>query len=136
MDPKDERENQLPEADNERPCECFTYKDPKEAYLHIWSKRLKQVLNYGRKQYGHYLHTWDDGERFLARCGACGGYILVQASEFHGIDVDDSYYTDFFPVSSPGEADELNRKYDGFTIEFEFGKRYLMETNGSLRWSR
>ena len=63
--------------------------------------------------------------------------MLVQSSEFHSFtDAPDGYYTDFFPVSSLEEADELNKKYDGFAIEREFEGRYLMETNGYLKWSK
>ena len=45
------------------------------------------------------------------------------------------YYTDWFPVHSPEEADLLNQQYDGFAIECDFQGRYLMETNGMLKWS-
>ena len=114
---------------------CFScYTDPKEAY-----KRLKyvKVKDYGDYQYGHNLHTWDDGGRVLGKCINCGGFLLIQSSEYHSFsDAPDSYYTDFFPVSSAEEADELNRKYDGYEIEREYKDRYLMETNGSLRWSK
>jgi hypothetical protein len=116
-----------------KPCEGLFYADPAEAYRHI---KIEKVADYGRSLYGHALYTWDDGCRFLAKCGRCGGYILIQRSEYHSFSDDpDSYYTDFFPVSSPEEADELNRKYSGFAIEREFKERYLTETNGSLGWS-
>ena len=48
---------------------------------------------------------------------------------------DDDYYSDFFPVSSPEEADELNRRYDGYAIERAFPRRYLMKTNHLFGWS-
>ena len=120
--------------ENGKPCEGFFFADPLEAYKHM---KLTGVRNYGDRQYGHTLHVWDDGERILAKCGSCGGYVLIQSSEFHSFtDSPDSYYTDFFPVSSPEEADELNRRFDGFEIEREFGERYLMETDGRLCWSK
>ena len=116
------------------PCIAFKFEDPREAYEHM---KYEVVEDYGCEAYGHYLYTWDDGYRILAKCKNCRGYILVQSSEFHSFtDSGDSYYTDWFPVSSPREADEFNRKYDGFQIESEFNDRYLMMTNGSLGWSR
>ena len=94
----------------------------------------KVVADYGREAHGHSLHTWDDGKRVLAKCKNCGGYLLIQYSEYHGAS--DDYYTDYFPVSSPVEVNEINQKYDGFALEFEFPRRFLMETNGSLCWSK
>lgn len=96
------------------------------------------VKNYGDFAYGHYLHTWDDGERMLARCKNCGGYILIQGSEFHSFSDEsgDSYYTDFFPVEGPEDAERLNREFDGFRIEREFPSRYLCMTNLRLHWSQ
>ena len=109
-------------------------KDPVEAYKHI---RINVVRDYGDYAYGHPLYVWDDGRRILGKCIHCGGYVLIQKSEFHSFtDAPDGYYTDYFPVSSLEEADELNRKYDGFAIEREFQGRYLMETNGHVRWSK
>ncbi len=115
-----------------KPCIGFTFPDVVEAYRHM---KYTCEIDYGGEAYGHYLYTWDDGERFLARCKNCGGYILVQRSEYHSFTDDpDSYYTDLFPVSSPEEADELNRKYDGFAIERKFKGRYLAETNNRICW--
>ncbi len=114
-------------------CICFEMEDAAQALEHMQCER---VQSYGDEAYGHFLYTWDDGERILVRCKRCGGYILIQKSEYHGFSDDDSYYTDYFPVDSPEEADELNRKYDGFAIETNFPKRYLMRTNGELSWSR
>ena len=116
------------------PCAAFDMEDPVEAYEHM---DYRIVEDYGDKAYGHYLYTWDDGQRMLGKCQTCGGYILIQSSEFHSMsdESSDSYYTDWFPVSSPEEADELNRKYDGFQIETEFEDRYLTRTNGSLSWA-
>lgn len=115
-------------------CKAFRFSDALAAYEHM---RFEVVEDYGSQAYGHVLYTWDDGERYLARCKNCGGYVLVQNSEFHSFtDSGDSYYSDYFPVGSPEEADELNRKYDGFQIETEFSGRYLMVTNGRLSWSR
>ena len=119
-----------------KPCVGFFLVNPLAAYEHM-TRSINRLADYGSFQYGHSLHTWDDGERFLAKCGRCGGYILIQSSEFHSFtDSDDSFFTDFFPVSSPEEAEELNRRYDGFQIERDFGKRFLMETNGRVRRSK
>ena len=113
-------------------CIGFKMKDAVEAFEHM---DLQVVESYGDYAYGHILHTWDDGERYLCRCKNCGGYVLIQNSEFHCMtDGDDSYYHDRFPVDSPEEADELNRKYDGFQIEFDSGIRYLIG-DGGPHWS-
>lgn len=116
----------------EKECIMFQFDDVTEATEHM---ALEVIQNFGDSAYGHSLHCWDQGERYLARCGKCGGYVLVQHSEFHGA-IDDDYYTDYFPVRGFDEADELNRLYNGFDIEVAFKKRYLMMTNLRLRWSR
>ena len=116
-----------------KPCEAFSFSNPRKAYEHM---KYRVVTDFGRSQYGHSLYTWDDGRRFLAQCRNCGGYILIQSSEYHSFtDSPDDYYTDFFPVSSLEETDELNRKYSGFAIEEEFRGRFLMETNGRISWA-
>lgn len=118
----------------EKACLAFQMQDVRGAWEHI---KIEVVKDYGAYAYGHALHTWDDGGRYLARCQRCGGYILVQWSEYHGIgDGCDHYYTDFFPVSGAKEAEELDRLYDGFDIEQHFKKRYLMRTDLRLHWSR
>ena len=100
--------------------------------------KLKAVEHYGDRDEtsGNWLYTWDDGERTLCQCTECGGYVLIQASEFHSFsDAPDSYYEDYFPVDGAEEARRLNRELDGWKIESEFGKPYLMRTNGRLCWS-
>ena len=77
---------------------------------------------------GHWFFVGSEGYRHLGRCPKCRGYILVQRSECHGA-IDD-YYGDFFQVSGPAEAEAINAKYDGDTIEKAFPTRYLTETNG------
>ena len=115
-------------------CQAFTLKDAQAAWSHL---DFEIVEDYGDRAYGHFLHTWDDGKRMLARCRTCGGFILIQKSEFHSFsDDDDSYYTDYFPVEDEKEADYLNKMYDGFAIEKAFPKRYLCMTNGRLHWSK
>ncbi len=115
-------------------CRAFLMDDPAEAHSHILQK-LETVREYGDSACGHLLHVWDDGCRLLCRCRECGGYILLQKSEYHGME-DDDYYTDFFPVSGPDEADELNQRFDGFEIERVFPHRYLLRTNWHVSWSR
>lgn len=117
-----------------RECLAFQMRDAKEAWKHM---EFEIVKNYGDHTDGHMLHTWDDGGRYLARCRNCGGYILIQQSEYHGIgDGHDDYYTDYFPVSGPDDAEKYNRLYDGISIELSFTKRYLMMNNLKLCWSR
>lgn len=112
-------------------CIAFRFQDAKEARRHM---DYDIVKDYGGYAYGHPLYCWDDGKRYLARCRKCGGYILIQQSEFHGIQ-DNDYYADYFPVGGAQEAEEWNRMYDGFAIEAHFEKRYLMMTNLCLHWS-
>lgn len=114
-------------------CLAFEMDDLKKAWEHM---RLETVKDYGDRAYDHNLHTWDDGGRFLAKCKNCGGYVLVQKSEYHSTFGDDAYYTDYFPVKDAEEADLFNRKYDGFSIEKEFPERYLCRTNLNIHWSK
>ena len=114
-------------------CIGFEMEDASEAYEHM---SLELVEDYGGRAYGNYLYTWDDGDRCLCRCKVCGGYVLVQSSEFHSMsDGNDSYYTDYFPVDSPEAADELNRRYDGFAIESDSGIRFMIRDGGKPHWS-
>jgi len=108
-------------ADGE-PCIGFSMEDAEKAYSHMDKQFLK---DYGDACGKNSLYTWDDGHRLLLRCRNCGGYILLQLSEFHGME-DDSYYADFFPVSGPKEAQLINEKYDGEKIEEAFPKRWMI----------
>ncbi len=115
-------------------CHVFDQKDAETAWKHM---DLEIISDYGDYEYGHFLHTWDDGKRMLAKCKICGGLILIQRSEYHSFsDDDDCYYTDYFPVEDKEEAEKLNKMYDGFEIEKSFSERYLCKTNGRLCWSR
>ena len=109
---------------------CIGFKEGRaiDAFEHFRGN-LETVEDYGDRCGEHFLHTWDDGRRILLRCKACGGYVLLQKSEFHSFSDDDSYYNDYFPVSGPEEAAELNRKYDGFGIESKFPGRYIIRDN-------
>jgi len=114
--------------------ECIAFKehDVVKAWNHM---DYDVVADYGDYAYGHYLHCWDDGKRFLAKCRNCGGYILIQKSEYHGMR-DDDYYTDYFPVEGAEDAETFNRRYDGFAMEQNFTERYIKKTNHHLSWSR
>lgn len=116
-------------------CIGLEFDDAKAAWAHM---QFTIVKDYGDYAYGHFLHTWDDGGRMLAQCKTCGGYILIQRSEYHSFseDSDDGYYSDYFPVDGPEAAEELNRKYDGCRIETDFPSRYLCRTNLKVHWSR
>ena len=116
-------------------CKAFMMKTIDEALEH-WGEGWESIEEYGDTAYNHPLHTWDEGQRKLRRCNSCGGYILCQWSEFHSFSDDsDGYYTDFFPVEGPVEADEMNYKYDGFQIESVHHQRTvpLGGTAGRLR---
>ena len=114
-------------------CIAFMMNDIEDAQEH-WGDGWENVEEYGDRLYDHPLHTWDEGSRKLRRCVSCGGYILCQWSEFHSFADDDDYYTDFFPVESPEEADEFNQRYDGYQIEQLLSRRFLCITNGRYHW--
>ena len=112
-------------------CKAFEMESAKDAYEHI-RMNMGIIKRYGSSAYGHCLYTWDAGARMLAKCNKCDCYILIQDSEYHAMD--DSYYYDYFPISGEEEAEELNKKYDGFQIEREFPKSYLKVTDGVPSW--
>ena len=114
-----------------RPCIAFAMRDPKMAYEHLQTGSVP-VIQYGSTFDGKPIHTCDDGERTLCRCKLCGGYFLVQDSERRDFSTgNDEYFTDFFPVSGPEDAEMLNRKFDGYQIEFGFPGKYLAQDNTS-----
>ena len=112
-------------------CICYTIKDVEDAFSHI---KLDIIKDYGSVLYNNVLHTWDDGKRLLAKCKTCGGYLLIQMSEFHSFSGDDSYYDDYFPIDSPDVADELNKKYNGYEIEKCFTECFICKTNNKLHF--
>ncbi len=114
-----------------KPCIAFSMNDAEKAFQHM---DREQIIDYGSVYDKNILHTWDDGYRALLRCKNCGGYILLQMSEFHGME-DDSYYADYFPVSGPVEAQLINEKYDGTRIETEFPFRWLI-ADGHPHWNK
>ena len=114
-----------------KPCIGFSMDDAEKACRHMDTERIK---DYGDTCGKNRLHTWDDGRRVLMRCKNCGGYILLQVSEFHGME-DDGYYVDYFPVSGPREAQLINEKYNGEKIEEEFPHRWLI-ADGHPHWSK
>lgn len=118
----------------EKICEAFYFDDPDRAFEHI-DGNYDVVADYGEKCNGHSLYTWDDGGRMLAKCRICGGYILIQKSEFHGME-DDAYYREFIPVKSEEQAAEINRDYGGYELETKYPERYLIADPGKKpHWS-
>lgn len=100
--------------------------------MHIKLGR-KIVRKYGDRCGDHFLHTWDDGYRILYQCTLCGGFSLGQFSEFHGMENDD-YYSDYFPVDGPEDAERINAEYDGERIEEEFPEKWLIADPGNPHW--
>lgn len=86
---------------------------------------LEFVKNYGSRCGVHYLHTWDEGGRTLFRCTECGGYVMEQYSEIH---MPDSTYIDYFPVRDEKHAEEVNEKYNGWTIESDYPYKMIFFT--------
>ena len=109
-------------------CVGFDLPTAAEAYEHFHG-HLEEIRDYGDMCNGHTLHTWDDGGRKLYRCRKCGGLVLVQSSQYHG-DESDDYYTDYFPVDSIQEAEQLNELYGGFSIETEWDGKKVFVRNG------
>lgn len=118
-------------VEDSKPCIGFSMDDAVKAYEHMDRELVK---DYGDTCGKNILHTWDDGHRVLVRCKKCGGYMLLQMSEFHGME-DDSYYADYFPVTGPKEAQELNDKYNGEQIEEEFPCRWLI-ADSNPHWNK
>ena len=116
-----------------KPCIAFDMDNIEEARRHM---ELEIIEDYGDFLYGHDLYTWDSGCRRLYQCKNCGGYVLGQFSVYEYTSDDRSYYKDYFPVSGPVEADKLNREYNGFSIETEFKKRWMVGNNNEWHWSR
>lgn len=113
-----------------KPCISFSMEDAIEAWRHL-RQGMEPMIRYGDRFEGKDLHTWDAGERILGRCNICGGFVLWQGSEFHGAEDDDSYYSDFFPVTGSEEAEAINRRWDGWEIEDYFPERYLVQDNNN-----
>ncbi len=103
----------------QRLCIGFYMDDAFEAYKHM---ETEVVEEYGDRVGHNWLHTWDEGGRKLLRCKNCGGYILYQFSELLSME-DDDYFSDYFPLSGPDEANMLNEKYDGYAMD-KWKKRY------------
>ena len=111
-------------------CVGFDLPSAAEAYQHFHGM-LEELWDYGDKCNENNLHTWDDGGRKLCRCHDCGGLVLVQKSEYHGQENDD-YYTDYFPVDSVQEAEQLNELYGGWAIEKEWNGKKVFVSNGHV----
>ncbi len=80
-------------------------------------RNLEPVKYYGSVCNGHSLYTWDEGDRTLYRCKKCGAYVLEQCSEIH---MPDKAYIDYFPVRDERHAEEINGKYNGWSIERDY----------------
>lgn len=113
-------------------CKAFSMESPADAFKHLFGN-YSIVKRYGSYANGHDLFVFDEGGRNLAKCNTCNAYFLIQKSEFHGFD--DSYYSDYFPVSGEDEAEWLNGKYNGWEIEEKFNNKYLQMTNLRVEWS-
>jgi hypothetical protein len=111
-------------------CVGFDLPTAVEAHKHFHGM-LEELWDYGDKCNENVLHTWDDGGRKLCRCHDCGGLVLVQKSEYHGQENDD-YYTDYFPVDSVQEAEQLNELYGGWAIEKEWSRKKVFVSNGHV----
>ena len=100
---------------------CCMFEDGAE----FTERNLEFVKHYGSKCNGHSLYTWDEGDRSLYRCTKCGAYVLQQYSEVH---MPDRIYIDYFPVNDEEDAEEVNRKYDGWSIETDYPYKKIFIT--------
>lgn len=115
-------------------CVAFQMDSVIEAQRHLF-RGSRIVMRYGDRFEGNWLHAWDQGERILYQCQTCGGYYLMQSSEFYGQE--DSCSCDYFPVKGPEEAESLNRRWDGWQIERSFPERYLVQDwDGIPQWKQ
>jgi len=112
-------------------CCIFAEKSAKTAYKNFSPEYLEF---YGSECNGHSLHTWDHGERMLARCKNCGKLLLIQQSEYISPYWEETEYFDIYPVRSEAEAQELNEKYNGFELESHSGRRALFTKDGNASW--
>lgn len=111
-------------------CAGFDLPTATEAFEHFRGM-LEELWDYGDMCNERCLHTWDDGGRKLYLCHDCGGLVLVQNSEYHGEENDD-HYTDYFPVDSAQEAEQLNELYGGWAIEKEWKGKKVFVSNGHV----
>ncbi len=88
-------------------------------------RNLELVEYYGSVCNGHSLYTWDEGDRTLYRCKKCGAYVLEQYSEIH---MPDKTYVDYFPVRDERHAEEINEKYNGWSIERDYPYKKIFYT--------
>ncbi len=100
---------------------CCMFKEGRE----FDKNNLKFVRNYGSRCNGHDLHTWDEGGRTLLRCSKCGCYVMEQYSEIH---MPDSTYIDYFPVRDEKHAEEVNERYNGWTLETDYPYKMIFFT--------
>ena len=120
----------MPDSIKTYHCKGFDLESVRKTYEHFRG-HLIMLKDYGDVCNGHCLHTWDDGGRRLFRCTICGGLVLKQFSESHNYGYDD-YYTDYFPVDSEEEAQELNEKYGGYELEMTWTGKRVYLNNGKL----
>lgn len=102
------------------PCHVWEMEDAEKAEKSLRGKLVKDYDEYTDLEDGtvlHYNYMWDDGKRYLMRCGECGGLVIVQRSECHGFSDEDDYYSDMVPASSVEEADLLNILWDSLDLE-------------------
>ena len=118
-------------------CHIFEYDNVEEAVKAMDFETIKEYGDEFLNEDGsvkHYLHTWDDGERELLRCKKCGAYFIRQDSEYHSFD--DSYYTDWFQIEIPNDAEKLNELFNGWEIERKYHSPKLLRTNGEYHWNK
>ncbi len=122
---------------NRFPCHIYEIPDAYKAYDEIkvgWAKEYGDNVSLEDGTVLHWNYVWDDGKRFLIRCKACGGLLLIQCSEFHSFTDDpDGYYEDWIPVSSVEESDLLNILYGPWELD-NCDIRHILHNNGKLHW--
>ena len=124
------------------PCHLWEIEDAKEAFGMVKGSCAREYGSVCGLEDGTVLHLnypgWhDEGERFLTRCNACGGLVLVQHSmqdaSLMFFDESNEYYWDLIPVATPEEADLLNILWDGEDLN-QCSVRHLQREDGRYYW--
>jgi hypothetical protein len=59
----------------------------------------------------------------------------MQKSEFHSFSGDDSYYLDYFLLTSPAQAAEYNRLYQGMDLELAHKGPRIWRNDDKWQWA-
>lgn len=120
------------------PCHIWAMEDAAEAYEACKGRLVRDYGEYTSLEDGkvlHYNYSWDEGSRYLVRCGECGALVIMQYSVFIDMyDGPDGYYRDWVPVASVEEADLLNILWNSTDLE-HYPFRHFRNNNREYFWT-